>query len=47
MSDKKERKGVEKKNVIDTPCESNISTVIEKRSHQEITTHSGIFVNLQ
>ena len=29
-ADKKEEKGVKKKNVVDTPCESNINTVVEE-----------------
>ena len=33
----KEKKGVKKKNVIDTPCESNINTVIEEHFSSENT----------
>ena len=43
MSEENEKKVV-KKNVINTPCESNINIVIEEDFHQKITTHS---VNLQ
>ena len=48
MSEEKERKGVKKKNVIDTSCESSINTVVKNISHQKIPRHSGIVVrNLQ
>ena len=32
---KKIEKGVKKKNVFDTPCESNIKTVVEERFSPE------------
>ena len=36
-SEKKEEKGVKKKNVFDTPCASNISTAVEEHFSLENT----------
>ena len=33
MSEEKEKKGVKKKNAIDTSCESSINTVVKNISH--------------
>ena len=45
--EKKVEKGVKEKNVFDTPCESNIKTVVEEISHKKIPRYSSISVNLQ
>ena len=34
-SEEKEKKGVKKKNVIDTPCKSSINTVVEEHFSSE------------
>ena len=37
MSEEKEKKGVNKRNVIDTQCENNINTVAEEHFSSEST----------
>ena len=46
-SEKKEEKGVKKKNVVDTQYQNILRLLLKKISHQKIPTHSGIAVNLQ
>ena len=46
-SEEKEKKGVKKKNVIDTLCECNINTSVEGHLPSECSSYSGIAVNLQ
>ena len=47
MSEEKGKKGVKKKNMIDTLCESNINTFLKNIFYRKKPSYSAIAVNLQ